>query len=103
MDNIFEDEHLKRRAWYRVMDPAYAPLRLRRMVKNARGKRVLAARWTGEKRNPREGEFYLSGAVPGAWCARNDLSAKYAIAELAVLQVKTVAERIDDDAEKGKT
>jgi hypothetical protein len=40
-----------------------------------------AARWTGEKRPPRKGELYLSGAVIAAYVAPNDLSTAYHIAE----------------------
>lgn len=30
--------------------------------------------WSGEYRSPRRGEFYLSGAIPQAWEAPNDLN-----------------------------
>jgi hypothetical protein len=40
------------------------------------------ARWTGEKRPPRAGEWYLSGAVIEAYRAPNDLSTPFHIAEL---------------------
>ena len=48
------------------------------------------ARWTGEKRPPRKGEWYLSGAVITAWQAPNDLSTPYHIAELVEVEVETV-------------
>lgn len=35
---------------------------------------------TGEFRCPRKGEFYLSGAIIGAYAAPNDLSSPYWIA-----------------------
>jgi len=37
---------------------------------------------TGEKRCPKAGEWFLSGAVPGAYRAPNNLSAEYHIARL---------------------
>lgn len=39
-------------------------------------------RWTGEKRPPRRGEFYLSGAIVEAYRAPNDLDTPYHIAVL---------------------
>lgn len=45
------------------------------------------ARSTGEKRPPRAGEWYLSGAKIEAYQARNDFeSASYHIAELVEMQ-----------------
>jgi hypothetical protein len=40
------------------------------------------ARWTGEKRCPKAGEWYLSGAEVEAYKAPSDLSEVYHIAEL---------------------
>ena len=40
------------------------------------------ARWTGEKRPPRKGEWYLSGSIIEAYRAANDLLTPYHIAEL---------------------
>lgn len=37
---------------------------------------------TGEFRPPRKGEWYISGAIPAAYRARNDLSTPYHIAIL---------------------
>lgn len=34
---------------------------------------------TGEFRAPRKGEWYLSGAIPGAYCAPNDLPTQHHI------------------------
>lgn len=42
----------------------------------------IMARSTGIKRPPKKGEWYLSGAVPEAYQAPNDLSTAYYIAEL---------------------
>jgi hypothetical protein len=41
-----------------------------------------AAVWTGEKREPKKGEWYISGAVPTAYKAINDLTEKYHIAKV---------------------
>lgn len=42
----------------------------------------LRAVWTGETRCPKKGEWYLSGALIGAYYAPNDLSAEFPIAQL---------------------
>jgi hypothetical protein len=42
------------------------------------------ARWTGEVRCPRKGEWYLSGAVVEAYRAPSDLSMGFHIARLVV-------------------
>ena len=50
--------------------------------------------WTGEKRPPRKGEWYLSGATIHAYHAPNDLSTPYHIAKLVLTEptVKVVRE-----------
>jgi hypothetical protein len=40
------------------------------------------AQWTGEKRTPKDGEWYLSGAIIEAYQAKNDLTTAYHIAKL---------------------
>lgn len=45
-------------------------------------RRPLKARATGEKRPPRKGEWYLSGAQVEAYRAPNDLSTPHHIAEI---------------------
>ena len=42
----------------------------------------VGAMWTGEKRAPRKGEWFLSGARIGAYHAFNDMSMVYHIARL---------------------
>lgn len=42
---------------------------------------------TGEFRCPRKGEWYLSGAIPLAYLAPNDLSTPYYIARLVKVKV----------------
>ena len=46
----------------------------------------VAARWTGMKRPPKAGEWYLSGADITAYRASNDLSIAYHIAELCEIE-----------------
>lgn len=47
------------------------------------GKRAaIVAVWTGEKRCPKAGEWYLSGAIIEAYRAPNDLTTEYHIAQL---------------------
>lgn len=48
--------------------------------------------WTGEKRCPRKGEWYLSGAVIEAYRAPNDLNTPYHIARLVATE--TVTQRV---------
>lgn len=58
-------------------------------------RRQIKAVWTGEKRCPRKGEWYLSGARIGAYRAPNDLSTEFHIARL--IQTKTV--RVETEIE----
>jgi len=51
------------------------------------GKIQLRGVRTGEYRAPKAGEWYLSGAEPEAWKARNDLTSPYYI--LRLVRVKT--------------
>jgi hypothetical protein len=53
---------------------------------------LIRAKRTGEYREPRRGEYYLSGAQPRAYRALNDLSSKYHIMELVLLERKTHVE-----------
>lgn len=48
----------------------------------------LRARWNGEKRPPKEGEWYLSGATIEAYRATCDMSEAYPIAE--IVRIKRV-------------
>jgi hypothetical protein len=50
----------------------------------------VSAQWTGEKRPPRKGEWYLSGAIIEAYLAPNDLSTPYHIARLVRTKTETV-------------
>jgi hypothetical protein len=49
--------------------------------------------WTGERRPPRKGEWYLSGAIIGAYMAPNDLSSPHAIATLTYSVKPTLTAR----------
>jgi len=44
--------------------------------------RFIKAELTGEKRPPKAGEWYISGAIPEAYLAPNDLSTPFDIAAL---------------------
>jgi hypothetical protein len=54
------------------------------------GCRKVMAVATGEKRPPRKGEWYLSGADVQAYKAPNDLTTAYHIAKLARVETQTV-------------
>jgi len=49
-------------------------------------RRIVKAVWTGEKRPPKKGEWYLSGAIIEAYRAKNDLSDTYPIATLVTIE-----------------
>jgi hypothetical protein len=55
----------------------------------ARAEHVMAV-YSGEKRRPKKGEWYLSGSVVEAYRAHNDLSSVYHIAELVKTKTETV-------------
>lgn len=59
---------------------------------------------TGEKRPPKKGEWYLSGAIAEAWRAPNDLTTPYHLARLVRIQrittVNVVARIGDKDAQE---
>jgi len=50
-------------------------------------KKFIKAKATGEKRPPKAGEWYISGAIPEAYRAPNDLSQKHVIARLVVTRI----------------
>ncbi len=54
------------------------------------GYREIKAVYTGEKRPPKKGEWYLSGAIVGAYLAPNDLTTPYHIARLVKVRTETV-------------
>ena len=51
---------------------------------------TIKAEYTGEFREPKNGEWFLSGAIAEAYHSPNDLSTKYHIAKLVIVEeVKT--------------
>lgn len=52
--------------------------------------RNIMAVWTGEKRPPKSGEWFISGAVPEVYRARADLTTVYHIARLVQVERKEV-------------
>jgi hypothetical protein len=68
-----------------VYDPAT------RLIHTTDGKKVsVFAQYRGEKRPPRKGEFYLSGAFIEAYRAPNNLSTPYHIAHLVYVVQETI-------------
>jgi len=62
----------------------------------------IKAKWNGEKRQPKKGEWYLSGAIIEAYQAKNDLSSVFHIATLCqvVTQIKeitTIIKEVEND------
>ena len=55
------------------------------------------AKWTGEKRCPKKGEWYLSGSVIEAYKAKNDLAETRHIAKLVGTFTKTVIVEVGAD------
>jgi len=54
--------------------------------------------WQGERRSPRKGEWYISGAIPVAYLAPNDFSTPYLIGVLVKARfTTTVSCRRNDD------
>ena len=49
----------------------------------------LVAIFSGEKRPPQAGEWYISGAIPDAYRAPNDLTSSYHIAKLVLVETVT--------------
>jgi hypothetical protein len=50
----------------------------------ARPRQILALPSEGKLRPPKKGEWYLSGAIPQAWRALNDLTTPYVIVRLLI-------------------
>ena len=57
-------------------------------------RRSVKAKWTGEKRCPKQGEWYLSGSIIEAYRAPNDLPTPYHIARLVRTETITVEREI---------
>lgn len=54
--------------------------------------RIMAV-FTGEKRRPKKGEWYLSGAVVEAYRAPNDLPTEFHIAKLVLVEEQLILKR----------
>lgn len=82
-----ESEKLKRGALYDIIDRPSENVLRRAGITSGMPHRHgrIKARWTGEHRPPRKGEFYLSGAVIEAYRAPSDLTTPYHIAELVLV------------------
>lgn len=50
--------------------------------------------WTGEKRPPRKGEWYLSGAIVEAYRAPNDLTTPFHIARVVTVKIETAIREV---------
>jgi len=55
---------------------------------------TIRAVWTGEKRPPKKGEWYLSGGIIYAYRAPNDFTTEYYIARLVMTKTTTKTEVI---------
>ena len=54
----------------------------------------IMAKKTDEKRAPKKWEWYISGALPTAYLARNDLSTEFLIAKLVRVRQTTLFEEV---------
>jgi hypothetical protein len=52
------------------------------------------AKWTGEFRPPRQGEYFLSGAIIQAYKAHKDMTTPYHIAK--IVRTKTITIVVED-------
>ena len=90
-DDYEKDE--QGRHLYRVSDtiPGLDPVMLRYMELRgiSRGLEIRGIS-TGERRAPRKGEWFLSGAIPAVYLAANDLSMTYTICRLIVVKRRTI-------------
>jgi len=88
------DTVLSQKGIYHVHDgPTLAELNALDANPNNQTRRNCGAVWTGEKRCPKKGEWYLSGAVVEAYRALNNLTTEYHIAKLVAVEEKTVIVR----------
>lgn len=80
---------------YQIRDmPAYEDLQALGMDFSGwiKAKATFRAIKTGEKRPPKAGEWYLSGAIPEAYRTKHDLTSSYHILRLVRIVTKTVTE-----------
>jgi hypothetical protein len=57
--------------------------------------RSFKARWTGEKRCPKKGEYFLSGAIIAACEAFSDMQTEYHIAEIVETETITATRVVE--------
>lgn len=88
-NNIWADK-LTRTGYYPVVD--FVPGFERTFVHGTISGKGIAGKWTGEKRAPKAGEYYISGAIPQVYRAPNDLTQDHAIARLVRIKAEV---RID--------
>lgn len=79
----WDQTHLTKESAYPLTD--YYPLPLAK----SRQRMDLRAIWTGEKRPPKRGEWYLSGATIHAYRAPNDLTQIFPIARIVRIRIVT--------------
>lgn len=85
-ESMGEVDTLKPEAFYSVNDRIPSDI-----LDKLGGKREnIRAIYVGEKRMPKKGEWYLSGAIIEAYCAFNDLSAVFPIAKLVQIKKITI-------------
>ena len=87
---------LKRNTPYRRGDCLTLEERQRFNVSTPQEQSKIMAVWTGEKRFPKKGEWYLSGAIIEAYLAPNDLTIEFRIAKL----VRVVRREVFDFVEE---
>ncbi len=100
-------EKLSRTGLYALAD--YVPYDIRKIITAKLGieldatnyhrwfRKNIAAKMTGEKRPPKAGEWYLSGAIIGAYLATNDLTTSYYIAKLVHVEKHVTVHTIETD------
>jgi hypothetical protein len=82
--NLFEDYAKDKHDEYKQANSNLKPMIIRSWVK-----RNIKAVWSGEKRRPKAGEWYLSGSEIEAYRASNDLDMVFHIAKIVMVQIIT--------------
>lgn len=85
-----ESERISRNGLYPVVDSIPGAARLGFTPKGIALRNSIRAKWTGERRPPRRGEWFLSGAIIEAYRALADLRTSYHIARLVRTKTETV-------------
>jgi len=85
---MFTSDKLKKGAFYPLAE--HWPTALRRFPLGIKVRDIMAT-WTGEKRAPRKGEWYLSGAKIEAYLAPYNMATPFHIARLAQVE-RTIQE-----------